>query len=30
MDGKAYMEPTQWELMLEELKMTPVSMRDHR
>ena len=30
MDGKAYMSATQWELMLEELKLTPVAMRDHR
>jgi len=30
MDGKAYMSESQWELLLEELKLTPVAMRDHR
>ncbi|KAL1508542.1 hypothetical protein AB1Y20_004641 [Prymnesium parvum] len=30
MDGKAYMSDSQWELLLEELKLTPVMMRDHR
>ena len=30
MDGKAYMSEEQWELMLEELKVTPVALRDQR
>ena len=30
MDGKAYMSEAQWELMLEEAKLTPVMMRDQR
>lgn len=30
MDGKAYMSEQQWELMLEELRYTPVALRDQR
>jgi len=30
MDGKAYMEEEQWELLLEELQLTPVMLRDQR
>lgn len=30
MDGKAYMSDAQWELMLEELKLTPIMLRDQR
>lgn len=30
MDGKAYMSDSQWELMLEELKFTPIMLRDQR
>ena len=30
MDGKAYMSEEQWELLLEELRMTPVALRDER
>ena len=30
MDGKAYMSDEQWELLLEELRMTPVALRDER
>jgi len=30
MDGKAYMTDSQWELLLEEAKVTPIMMRDQR
>ncbi len=30
MDGKAYMSEEQWELLLEELQLTPVALRDAR
>lgn len=30
MDGKAYMSDDQWELLLEDVKMTPIMMRDQR
>jgi len=30
MDGKAYMSEGQWELMLDELRLTPTALRDQR